>query len=1004
MEAKTFTWIPFFKELAEKLLKYDEASSTILIKYLQGWQKEGLPTIRLEDQDEESNSFPLSQIDPFTFYANFNRKITAENRLEICTRIKKAFNMKSKIPQDFTGVPVMNNLNAWFFGYKKDRDPKDIKSLWEIFHAAVKGVPLESLQIEQVYQIYAVRTKITTGLFWIDPERFLSLDNHIREYFDLDITEPFTVEQYKEIMSLVKEKTSNAPFFETSTTARLGIEVTFDAENENITDKGSEPEIPELNIHGKSWLLNATVELPSMQEKTSAAFSFQSLNQKQEIGDCVILYSSKPENGIYGWGRITKLPIPDKPNRPFIKRSYNIKVHVDKLLAEVLPASEFKNHQPVMKVLKGSEIQKQKYQVLDVPQTDIFTQVIRNHSLLNFPYTNNWIKPESLSNDKWTVTDQLNYTLYSDAICNFIRHPETNPPLTMSIESPWGGGKTSLMKMIQQNLDQEGFDLQNKKTIETDQQLTYKKVDRVSDDPNTLPGDADYISIWFNAWKYQSTEQVWAGLADAIIRQSADRLQNRYLKERFYFQLHARRINKNKVRNAFYQTLFTFFMNTGLKWLTGSIVLWLVFFSNLFTSINILEPLVHGLSLCMAGMSFLHSYLKSRKEPISIQLKEYVDAPDYTGNLGFIHHVYEDLDRVFKILGDRKKLVIFIDDLDRCSPSKVAEVFEAINLFLGGEFPGAIIIFGMDTELVAASLQEAHKDIISQIKQSNHKISLGWRFMDKFIQLPFCIPPLDEESLDRYLISLMDASPGTATSEGMTTKDPSTIEDMDNLSGENGTKPDQQIVNESSVDSDKKAQGNEKPDQKKLQKSREAQVTLLDRYYQSETFKTQIREARKDYSRNPRGFKRFYNTYRFLTAIADKRSQEDLLCPNPDQLRRWIRLTMEWPELANWLHRSYAHWDGLGDENNTEMDQGSSAESEEKTALNPCAYYLDRLEKMAVHSEDFDAWQTNLEEENDFNSEHMSWLKSESLYKLLRREGNQEEGERLSAAAGKGFW
>jgi hypothetical protein len=32
------------------------------------------------------------------------------------------------------------------------------------------------------------------------------------------------------------------------------------------------------------------------------------------------------------------------------------------------------------------------------------------------------------------------------------------------------------------------------------------------------------VTVWLNAWKYESTEQVWAGLADGIVREIASRL------------------------------------------------------------------------------------------------------------------------------------------------------------------------------------------------------------------------------------------------------------------------------------------------------------------------------------------------------------------------------------------------------------------------------------------------------------------------------------------------
>ncbi len=50
-------------------------------------------------------------------------------------------------------------------------------------------------------------------------------------------------------------------------------------------------------------------------------------------------------------------------------------------------------------------------------------------------------------------------------------------------------------------------------------------------------------------------------------------------------------------------------------------------------------------------------------------------------------------------------IVVFIDDLDRFSPQKVAEVTGGINLFLASEFPDCMFVFGMDAEIVAAPLR-----------------------------------------------------------------------------------------------------------------------------------------------------------------------------------------------------------------------------------------------------------------------------------------------------------
>lgn len=58
-----------------------------------------------------------------------------------------------------------------------------------------------------------------------------------------------------------------------------------------------------------------------------------------------------------------------------------------------------------------------------------------------------------LATDRWTTEDRLGYEGYAKAIYSFLTHRDTVPPLTIGIQAPWGGGKTSLMRMIQRELD-----------------------------------------------------------------------------------------------------------------------------------------------------------------------------------------------------------------------------------------------------------------------------------------------------------------------------------------------------------------------------------------------------------------------------------------------------------------------------------------------------------------------------------------------------------------------
>ena len=64
------------------------------------------------------------------------------------------------------------------------------------------------------------------------------------------------------------------------------------------------------------------------------------------------------------------------------------------------------------------------------------------------------------------------------------------------------------------------------------------------------------FTVWFNAWKYESTNEVWAGLADAILHQVADQLPPRE-RETFWLRLNFRRIDPDRVRQRIHERIFT---------------------------------------------------------------------------------------------------------------------------------------------------------------------------------------------------------------------------------------------------------------------------------------------------------------------------------------------------------------------------------------------------------------------------------------------------------------
>src|SRR5687767_6241964 len=117
-----FTWIPFYGELAQKLLVYQDRQSE-LINFLDGIRAKGLTVTPLTDRDDADQRFLLKEIDPFTFIGVFNRGLTEENRIRIAEEMKAFFSISSTVPTDFAGIPVLNNQQSWFIAYTPQRKP-----------------------------------------------------------------------------------------------------------------------------------------------------------------------------------------------------------------------------------------------------------------------------------------------------------------------------------------------------------------------------------------------------------------------------------------------------------------------------------------------------------------------------------------------------------------------------------------------------------------------------------------------------------------------------------------------------------------------------------------------------------------------------------------------------------------------------------------------------------------------------------------------------------------
>lgn len=184
-EQTHYDWVDFYKEFASKLLDYKDNRNELVekVKAIYSMTGMNMPTLERENN--------LIDIDPFTVFGLFNKKLRDDNRIKILTAIANLFNIKTPVPTSFDSLPVLNPQNATFYSFIDERGENDIDDLWELFTTALAYVQEPTTDIKEKFMHFfdlAINkkgngnSKITMALYWISPNAFLNLDSRNEWY------------------------------------------------------------------------------------------------------------------------------------------------------------------------------------------------------------------------------------------------------------------------------------------------------------------------------------------------------------------------------------------------------------------------------------------------------------------------------------------------------------------------------------------------------------------------------------------------------------------------------------------------------------------------------------------------------------------------------------------------------------------------------------------------------------------------------------------------------
>jgi hypothetical protein len=320
--------------------------------------------------------------------------------------------------------------------------------------------------------------------------------------------------------------------------------------------------------------------------------------------------------------------------------------------------------------------------------------------------------------------DLYGFLSYADAFALLLNDAKTATPLTVAISGPWGSGKTSLARLLEVRLKVSEY--------------------------WALGWDTPPVTCWFNALLHRDAPHLGAALAASVTRQIS---AQRPLLWRLVSPLPSTMLSPQ--RRA-WRRVWSGVASAALVFVV--LMLLLAFFPELRAKSGALGRLISQpkdqVTLLWAAVPVAVALLRSMYK-IADSVGTFIDAPRSAAATGSIAEVREQLGRIIRqaqrrrIRGGRhqRRVVIFVDDLERCPADKALDMCEAATQLLGHDDVITLLVADLDLIETAAAARYRQVDEVTGTLDPQLTADLGREYLHKLVQLRFNLPPLDRAAV-----------------------------------------------------------------------------------------------------------------------------------------------------------------------------------------------------------------------------------------------------------------
>lgn len=311
--------------------------------------------------------------------------------------------------------------------------------------------------------------------------------------------------------------------------------------------------------------------------------------------------------------------------------------------------------------------------------------------------------------DLMSIDDLFDRRERAKTLASYISDITTQTPFNIGVFARWGEGKTTFLNYLNEELESI-----NKKERNKNKEIFKTYV------------------INYDASEYEDKDKIWASIMRAMFLQYE---ATTWFPKLWY------NISKIKCdRKKYGKSAISYILSLVIVCILSSysINTLLNDWNNAWKTITASGASIIAIVVAITKVLLptVRGLLESAV-PLSEKLVNNIKLPNYVVKLGERENIKRDLSILInawisKRRGKSERIVLIIDELDRCSEKGIIEFFQSMQLFL--KVPQLIIIFAIDQEYLKKAISNSFK--IADEKEINEFVV---EYLDKYINIPISL-------------------------------------------------------------------------------------------------------------------------------------------------------------------------------------------------------------------------------------------------------------------------